>query len=106
MELTKKQIEMYSRRIAAYIYADSLMNTSNGSWSVYEEELNHIIDIDNLAISDSEALQDAIIEELYKYEGIAEVETYKDDFNDNQICYSLSLYSDYCPSYIDDEDDE
>ena len=98
MEKTFKDLRISTQacRIASFIYAKSVLETSSGNWQVDFEELEQYFEIN---IKDNQKLINTIEEELNNYEGIAEVDI-------NEEGFDVILWLDYCAStYVEGQDE-
>lgn len=85
----EKYIEKYSRKIASWLYAEAVEHTHEGDWITYFDEIDESFSLKKSIEQDKE-LQQAILNELKKYEGIA-----FDDYTLQGDCFDINLYTDY-----------
>ena len=94
----KRFLDAFSRTLASYIYAEAVQQTESGSYIVYFEEVNGWVHLKNYdSIEKDKELLNRIVEELKKYEGIAEVTLTEEGFD-------IILYTDYCGVGLNDDD--
>lgn len=91
----EKYLEIYSKKIAAYIYSKAVMNSLDGNYYVTFKDIEttfyRATTIKN-SFSKDEELQESIADELILYEGIWGVDYENDTF-------SIILCKHYCKLY-------
>lgn len=85
----KEYIETWSTKLASYIYANTVLESSEGNWATSITELKAMAP--KFIEYDTE-LQEAIIEKLYEYDGVADACII---YEDNNVYFDLVLYTDY-----------
>lgn len=114
--MTKRESELWSRRIAAFVYATAVLETSEGSYIVSETDIEHLFGEQTLPKdwSKDEDFVDEIKNALFEYPGItggpeatsvedSRVKVYKDG---NKLQFDLDLFTDYAAITYADVDDE
>ena len=100
--MTKKTM---SRKIASYVYCQASLNTDNGSWIVYSNEIDKAINLPKGWEKDKKLLK-LVYEELTHYEGLA-----CEDFDtniqieDDSTAFDVIIYSDYASNNYDADTD-
>lgn len=76
MKEMNRYIEMMSCKIASFIYAQAVLNSSEGNWCVSFDEIKERfgIDLNNQIANNDFELLNAIEEELFNYQGVLDVE--------------------------------
>lgn len=113
--MKKRESELWSRRIAAFIYATAVLETTEGSYIVSEGDIEkHFGNVLPKDWTKSKAFINKIKEELFNYPGISggpnatsvddsQVEVYKDGV---EWQFDLDLFTDYTATSNEDEDDD
>lgn len=97
MNTRKDQIKILATQIAAFCYAKAVIESDNGNLIISDDELKDYFYVKGFTLNDEE-LRHTVIEELEKYEGVAEV-----SFDDEDKCLDILLYLAYCPQNECDE---
>lgn len=97
----QEQIELLATQIAAYCYAQAVLNSQSGNWHILENELEDQFYVTGFSLTDDE-LRDAILQKLYEYDGMLDVEiNYDEDHKEYDI--DILIGSAYCPQNDEDE---
>lgn len=94
----KDYLNKYSTKIASYIYSTAVLESESGNYCFDFEKLTKLFDL-KPSLKDDKNLQKKIIEELEKYEGIAEIDSDADEF-------SIYLYTWYMLHEEEEEEEE
>ena len=110
----ERYLEKMARKIASYVYAVAVLESGDNNWCIYFDEIEKRFGLKDeehqdewlmleKPLSDDEELVEAILEELYKYEGLEGSEdcAYVDDG-----CFDINLWHDYRASYTDLDEEE
>ena len=90
------------RQIADYMVKYGTENTNYGTWVFEVDELAKKFDVTEEWIKEHD---DGIMSELYFREEVADVERELDE-NMTITLYDVDFYTDFCPNYIEDEQEK
>lgn len=94
-----KREQAIARQLAAYIYNEATRESRSGNYVITFDDIESHYNIPKGALINNLGLRNDIIEELYAYEGVAEVERVNETFD-------LNLYTDYLLNYEEDKIEE
>lgn len=106
----QEYLTRYGAKIAAFIYSNTIDNTSTGAYCTYAHEIEEAFELDK-PLKDDEELRKEIEDRIYDYPGVSDLEVYEEDFNSNdesekEWCYDLNMFTNYLPSEYDAGDDD
>ena len=94
---------MMERQIADYMVKYGTENTNYGAWVFEVDELAKKFNITEKWIQEHE---DGIMSELYLREEVADVERELSGNDMTITLFDVNFYTDYCPNYIEDEQEK
>ena len=94
---------MMERQIADYMVKYGTENTNYGAWVFEIDELAKKFNITEKWIQEHE---DGIMSELYLREEVADVERELSGNDMTITLFDVDFYTDYCPNYIEDEQEK
>jgi hypothetical protein len=94
---------MMERQIADYMVKYGTENTNYGTWVFEVDELAKKFNITEKWIQEHE---DGIMSELYLREEVADVERELSGNDMTIILFDVDFYTNYCPNYIEDEQEK
>lgn len=94
---------MMERQIADYMVKHGTENTNYGTWVFEVDELAKKFNITEKWIQEHE---DGIMSELYLREEVADVERELSGNDMTITLFDVDFYTDYCPNYIEDEQEK
>lgn len=94
---------MMERQIADYMVKYGTKNTNYGTWVFEVDELAKKFNITEKWIQEHEY---GIMSELYLREEVADVERELSDNDMTITLFDVDFYTDYCPNYIEDEQEK
>lgn len=94
---------MMERQIADYMVEYGTKNTNYGTWVFEVDELAKKFNITEKWIQEHE---DGIMSELYLREEVADVERELSGNDMTITLFDVNFYTDYCPNYIEDEQEK
>lgn len=94
---------MMERQIADYMVKHGTENTNYGTWVFEVDELAKKFNITEKWIQEHE---DGIMSELYLREEVADVERELSGNDMTITLFDVDFYSNYCPNYIEDEQEK
>lgn len=94
---------MMERQIADYMVKHGTENTNYGTWVFEIDELAKKFNITEKWIQEHE---DGIMSELYLREEVADVERELSGNDMTITLFDVDFYTDYCPNYIEDEQEK
>lgn len=94
---------MMERQIADYMVKHGTENTNYGTWVFEVDELAKKFNVTEKWIQEHE---DGIMSELYLREEVADVERELSGNGMTITLFDVDFYTDYCPNYIEDEQEK
>lgn len=94
---------MMERQIVDYMVKHGTENTNYGTWVFEVDELAKKFNITEKWIQEHE---DGIMSELYLREEVADVERELSGNDMTITLFDVDFYTDYCPNYIEDEQEK
>lgn len=110
----ERYLEKMARKIASYVYAVAVLESGDANWCIYFDEIEKRFGLKDeehqdewlmleKPLCEDEELVEAILEELYKYDGL---DGNADCVWVDDCCFDLNLWHDYRATYTDLDEEE